>query len=71
MGRYNLHRVQCFMMDFGSQHHIYESNGCHSVILERLKQNLHNSKMATPKIVILWFWPYLNLFMKFLGDLKG
>ena len=24
--------------------------------------NLHNSKMATPKIVILWFCSYLNLY---------
>ena len=27
--------------------------------------------MATQKIVILWFRPYLNLYMEFLGDLKG
>ena len=33
--------------------------------------NLHNSKMATPEIVVLEFWSYLNLYMEFLGDLKG
>ena len=27
--------------------------------------------MAATEKVILWFWSYLNLYMEFLGDLKG